>query len=94
MKQQKKYLVADVSEELGLQKEFILHCISAQWIRPHGVAEGAKTSDSTSLDEEDVARLILIRDLKQDFEANEQAISLILHLLDQIYFLRSRMIGL
>lgn len=36
----------------------------------------------------DVARARLIRDLKEDFGVNDEGISLILHLLDQVHGLR------
>ncbi len=81
MNYKKKFIVAEVSEKLRMDSKFILHCIQAQWISP-------SSPKMMELDEEDIARLQLIRDLKEGFGANDEAIPVILHLLDQIYSLR------
>jgi chaperone modulatory protein CbpM len=36
------------------------------------------------MDDEDLARIRLIRDLKEDFGVNDEGMSIILHLLDQL----------
>lgn len=82
--QQQFYLVSEVCHRLGIDEEFISRCIEANWIRP---AE----PESVRLDEEDIARIELIRELREDFGANEEAIPIILHLMDQLYYLRSRL---
>ena len=42
----------------------------------------------------DLARARLIRELKEDFGVNDEGVSLILHLLDQLHGLRRSMHGL
>lgn len=78
------FMVSEVCEQLGINEEFVSHCIEAHWVVP-------ALPETTELDEEDVARLSLIRELKEDFGANDESIPVILHLLDQLYFLRSRL---
>lgn len=83
MSEVKLFLISDACEVLGVDETFIVHCIQAEWIQPFS----RKTME---FDEEDIARLQLIRELKEDFGANEESIPLILHLLDQIYTLRRK----
>lgn len=81
-----RYVITEASERLGVRTTFILQCIRAHWIHPAGAPEA-------ELDEEDLARLRLIQELKEVFGANDEAISLILHLLDQVYALRALLQG-
>jgi chaperone modulatory protein CbpM len=76
------YPIPEACAEIGIEKEFVIRCIRAHWISP------ASPSDS-ALDAEDLARIRLIHELMRDFGVNEEAIPVILHLLDQIYYLRS-----
>ena len=77
-----RYLViSEVCERLGVEQEFVVHCIREHWIAP-------ASPGTTELDEEDLSRLALIRELQRDFGVNEDAIPVILHLLDQLYHLR------
>ena len=59
------------------------------WIAPEG-RRGAEPVFSDL----DVARLCLICDLRQDFEVEEETISLVLSLLDQVYTLRRQLSAL
>ena len=56
------------------------------WIRP------TKEDDGLWFDDADVARVQLIIDLRRDMAVNDEAVPVILRLLDQIYGLR-RMLG-
>ena len=61
----------------GINKEIIYHFVKEEWIRPVNL-------DSWELDEEDIARIRLIRKLTEEFGVNEECLSIILQLLDQL----------
>ena len=56
--------------------------IEAEWLIPLSARRTFDFSDA------DLARVRLIRDLKADFGVNDEGISIILHLLDQLHGLR------
>jgi chaperone modulatory protein CbpM len=56
--------------------------IEAEWLVPVTSGETFHFSDA------DLARARLIQDLKLDFGVNDQGITIVLHLLDQLYGLR------
>jgi len=76
------FTVTEVSRMTGLNREQITTWIERQWVTP---------PEPTHLDREDVARLELIHDMIDDFGANEEAIPVILHLVDQLYGLREEL---
>ncbi len=80
-----QWSIHDLIEKSDLPEEFIVHCIQAKWIVPAAL----ESSELQELDNEDIARLRLIRDLQEDFGANDEAIPVILHLIDQIIFLNN-----
>lgn len=82
----KRYQFVEGCERLGIEKEFLIHCIQSRWVKPIA-------PELDELDEEDLARTRLIYELKEDFEVNDEAVSIILHLLDQLYYLRNELQG-
>ncbi len=56
--------------------------IEESWVRPQ------QTADGILFDEADEARIALICELKRDLSVNEEAIPLVLTLLDQLYSAR------
>jgi chaperone modulatory protein CbpM len=56
--------------------------IEQRWVRP------TQTEQGPIFDEVDEARIALIRELRQDFMVNEDALGLVLSLLDQLYAAR------
>ena len=78
MNQKKSYTLIEVTESTGLDRLTILTWTERQWIRPVEI---------DSLDEEDLARLRLIIELQKDFVVNDEGIPIILHLMDQLYYL-------
>jgi chaperone modulatory protein CbpM len=56
--------------------------IEAEWLVPITITKTLDFSDA------DLARVRLIQDLKADFGVNDEGISIILHLLDQLHGLR------
>lgn len=72
----------EVCEDFGLEETVIIHYIEEEWVSP-------ADSEQQLLDEEDIARIRLIQDLIDDFGVNEEAIPIILHLVDQINVLQN-----
>lgn len=72
-------LVGDV------QASELRHWIEERWVRPEAQPEGYL------FHEVDVARVRLIRELRHDLAIDEDALPLVLQLLDQIYTLRRRL---
>ncbi len=69
------FTLLEVSNLTGLDQAVIDTWITKEWVSPPAPGE---------LDQEDIARLRLIHELQHDFGANEDAIPLILHLVDQL----------
>lgn len=79
-----RYPMNEACEQLGAEKSFVIHCVRAQWVIP-------VEPEASQFDDEDIARLRLIFELQRDFGVNDEAIPIILHLLDQLYLFRSKM---
>ena len=73
------YSLTEVSELTGVDQATVVTFIQREWICP-------ETADG--IDHEDLARIHLIEELRNSFGANDEAIPLILHLMDQLYHLR------
>ena len=61
-----------------IEAEVVLHFVSHSWVSP-------SDPDQLIFDQEDVARIQLILDLRDNFGVNDEAIPLILHLVDQLH---------
>lgn len=66
----------------GLEAQTLDIWLEQRWLIPDQASAGTNFSDM------DVARALLIRDLKSDFGVNDEGVDVILHLLDQIHGLR------
>ena len=69
----------------GLGDEELRRWIAEAWVRPESRAEGYV------FHEVDVARVRLIYELRYDLALDEEALPVVLHLLDQVYALRRRL---
>jgi chaperone modulatory protein CbpM len=69
--------IEDASKLSGVPSEIIFRFIEEKWILP-------LEQKTPILDSEDVARVKLIWDLYNDFGVNDEAMPIILHLLDQL----------
>lgn len=69
----------EASAYCRVPQEMILECIEEEWIRPSDM-------EGKLLDEEDLARVELIWELREDFGVNTEAIPIILHLIDQLNY--------
>ncbi len=76
---------AVLKEVSGLDARELEHWVEARWVLPERGAEGYL------FHEIDVARVHLIVELRRDLMIDEDAIPVILGLLDQVYALRSRL---
>ena len=68
-----------------LDSNDILEFIQNEWLQP-------KDPFEILFDQEDLNRLQFIIDLKNDFEANDQSIPIILHLVDQLKYLQLKIL--
>lgn len=78
---QGRFKLTEVLEITGVDELTVVGFVRREWISPVNAEE---------FDSEDVARIRLIQELRERFGANDEAIPLILHLLDQLYHLRHR----
>ena len=69
----------------GLERDELERWIGEEWIRPEG-APGA-----WRFREIDIARARLIRELRHDLQLHEEALPVVLSLLDQLYAERRRL---
>lgn len=74
-----------VTQMRGVARPDLERWILKEWIKPD---EGLGEYEFCEID---VARARLIRDLRDDLEVNEEALPVVLLLLDQLYDLRRRM---
>lgn len=84
MKELIRITIEEASETCGSTREEIFHFIEEEWIHPF---------EEDFLDDEDIARIRLIRDLMDQFGVNEESVPIILHLIDQLNALRIRFEG-
>jgi hypothetical protein len=77
------YEITEIIELYEINEIFIFNCIEMEWIIPID-------ADKKLLDNEDVARILLIRDLKEDFGVNDESVPIILHLIDQLNWSRNQ----
>lgn len=74
-----------IAQVTGLQRQDLERWIANEWVRPDDQA------GTLVFQEIDVARVRLIRELRDDLEVNEAALPVVLTLLDQVYDLRRRL---
>jgi chaperone modulatory protein CbpM len=74
--------IVQVAEVTGLGETEIISWVEREWISP---------AEKEVFDDEDISRIRLILDLQTHMGVNEEGISVILHLIDQIYYLRSNL---
>jgi chaperone modulatory protein CbpM len=70
-----RYKIEDVAQIISVKREIVLEFIENHWLQP----------TEELLDQEDLARARLIVELTEDFGVNNEAVPLILHLIDQLH---------
>jgi chaperone modulatory protein CbpM len=68
-----------------LERHTLETCIAAGWLVP------PQTDPELMFSDVDLARAQLIRDLREDLGVNDEGISVVLHLIDQMHGLRRTM---
>lgn len=76
------FTMQQVVREVGITESDLLLWIEQRWVLP------SRTDNEFLFDDVDLARARLIRELRTDMMVNEEAIPVILSLLDQIHSLR------
>ncbi len=74
-----------VAQLPGLSRQDLERWIANEWVRPDS------RQGHYAFQEIDVARVRLIRELRDDLQVNEEALPVVLSLLDQLYALRRRL---
>lgn len=77
MKSKQRHPLHEAAIHCGLSAEIITRFITFEWITP-------ADREQQILDEEDIARVRLICLLQQEFGVNDEAVPIILHLIDQL----------
>lgn len=76
------FSIQQVITEIGISETDLRLWIEQRWVLP------AKRDDGFFFDDVDLARARLIRELRVDMMVNEEAIPVVLSLLDQVHALR------
>ena len=71
-----------IAQNSDIDRQDLERWILNEWVRPERQSGGFVFQDI------DVARVKLIRDLRQDLDIDEEALPIVLSLLDQLYELR------
>jgi chaperone modulatory protein CbpM len=71
----------EVSQEYSISEDHLEQFIIEEWITPYDEEE-------MLFDEEDIARMNLICELRDDLGVNDESIPIILKLLDQLHHVR------
>ena len=69
----------------GLDRRELMHWVENRWVLPE------RRDGAWVFHEVDVARVELIREIRQGFAADDETLSLVLGLLDQVYDLRRQL---
>ena len=85
----KFFHIEEAAGTLGVSIEVVEYCIKQEWVKPcphvDTTTEGDSIPSQDQLDDEDLARLNLIHELRDRIGVNNEGIPLILHLVDQLH---------
>lgn len=74
--------IEEICEECETSPLIIQHFISEEWITP-------SDQEKMLFDEEDLARIMLILELQEEMGVNDEAVPIILNLIDQLNYIRT-----
>lgn len=77
MKTSITFEITEAANQSGVRESLIRKFISYQWVNP-------ADPEDLKLDEEDIARIQLISELKDELGVNDEAVPIILHLIDEL----------
>jgi chaperone modulatory protein CbpM len=80
----KKFELSFVCEEFQIKETILKRWIDCKLVQP-------LDKSGPTFDEEDISRIKLIDELQAIYDVNDDALEIILHLLDQIHLLRSEL---
>jgi chaperone modulatory protein CbpM len=75
----------------GLERTELTRWIDNRWILPEAQGAGGRGGERWLFHEVDVARVELILEIRREFAIDDEAMELLLGLLDQVYGLRRQM---
>lgn len=76
---------------IGINHDAVFRYIELEWLKPMSMGPKIKNIKHIKLDHEDMSRIRLIRELEHQMEINDHGISVVLHLLDQLHYLRNKL---
>ena len=82
MTHNKRHTLMEVAKGSGLSADTIVRFIAFHWIIPE---EKSPDLYLQTLDDEDLARILLVKQLQQDFGVNDESVPIILSLIDQLH---------
>src|SRR5262249_15010284 len=71
----------EILAEVAMSRQEIEYCLSESWVLPE------RQGEELAFDDVDLARLRLIAELKRDFAVNDEAVPLVLRLIDELHLL-------
>ena len=80
---QEYFYYEEIMQTYQISEKFIQACLQNQWIEP-------LDKEPRRLTREDIARLLLVRDLMEDMGVNDESVPIILSLIDQIHALKGK----
>jgi chaperone modulatory protein CbpM len=86
MSPQARFPLDDAALRLGLPREEIALFVARAWVLP-------ADRERRAFDEEDIARIRLIHELRSRLEVNDEAVPLIMHLVDQLNLIHLELKG-
>ena len=75
--------VEEVLAAVEISRQELELCIEEHWVLPE------REGDALTFDDIDLARLRLISELRRDMAVNDEAVPLVLHLIDQLHLMRN-----
>jgi chaperone modulatory protein CbpM len=82
-----RFRLEEAAQKSGVAPDLILHFVSLTWIRPLDPVHQV-------FDDEDIARIQLIRELQDQMGVNDEAVPVIMHLIDQLNRIHLELKGL
>lgn len=87
-----RWTLEQVVAEIGVDRTAVTSWVEQHWVLPESEGDGGQ--GAWRFDDVDLARLRLIAELTRDLEIGDEAIPVVLNLLDQIYQLRDKLSAL
>jgi chaperone modulatory protein CbpM len=83
MSESRAYKISEITMICDISKDQLIHFINERWVFP-------ADQEEVSFDHEDIERIRLIENLQNEFGVNDDAVPIILHLIDQLNHLHQK----